>query len=200
MLAIRLQRTGRSGHAQFRVIVQDSRFHPTRGKIVSYLGAYDPHTKTTTLDKEAAKKYLDSGARPSPRVASLLKKEGVKLPDWVTPSVPQKRAVRNPAKRRSTRPPEEKAPELVADTTKPEVAATEAVPEEAVTSEAPEAETPTEAESATEPAENPEPAAEAAEPATEAEAPVEPAEEPVTETASEEPKADQEEPPKSAAG
>lgn len=193
MLAIRLQRTGRSGYAQFRVIVQDSRFHPTRGKIVSYLGAYDPHTKTTTLDKEAAKKYLDSGAQPSPRVASLLKKEGVKLPAWVTPSVPQKRAVRNPAKRRSTRPPEEKAPEPLSEAAEPEAAAeapADTTPETAAPSEAPEAEAPADSEAAPEP--------EVAEPVTEPEAPAESPEEPVAEPTAEEPKSEEEEPAKPA--
>ena len=110
MLVIRMQRTGRSGHAQFRVIVQDSHFHPTRGKIVAYLGSYNPHTKTAQIDKELASRYLSNGAQPSDRVAKLLKSEGVKLPDWVKLSAPQKREVRNPDKRRSTRPPEPEAP------------------------------------------------------------------------------------------
>lgn len=106
MLAIRLQRTGRSGHAQFRVVVQDSRFSPKRGRVVSYLGSYNPHTKTATLDSEKTAKYLQNGAQPSDRVARLLQKEGIKLPNWVVLSQPQKRTVRNPDKRRSTRPPE----------------------------------------------------------------------------------------------
>jgi small subunit ribosomal protein S16 len=111
MLAIRLQRTGRSGHSQFRVIVQDSRFSPTRGRVVAYLGSYDPHTKVAAIDGEKASAYLENGAQPSDRVARLLQKEGIKLPEWVKLDQPQKRAVRNPAKRRSTRPEEPKAPE-----------------------------------------------------------------------------------------
>jgi len=104
VLAIRMQRTGRSGHAQFRVIVQDSRFSPTRGRVVSYLGSYNPHTKTASLDSEKASKYLENGAQPSDTVARLFKKEGIKLPDWVELSQPKKREVRNPEKRRSTAP------------------------------------------------------------------------------------------------
>ena len=76
MLVIRLQRTGRKGHAQFRVVVQDSRRTPTSGKIVAQVGTYDPHTKTLNLDKERAQHYLDHGAQPSDRVALILKKEG----------------------------------------------------------------------------------------------------------------------------
>lgn len=110
MLAIRLQRTGRSGHTQFRVVVQDSRFSPKRGRIVAYLGNYDPHTKTATFDSQKAAQYLENGAQPSERVALLLKKEGVKLPAWVKLSEPQKRTVRHPEKRRSTRPAEAEAP------------------------------------------------------------------------------------------
>lgn len=110
MLAIRLQRTGRSGHAQFRVVVQDSRFSPVRGRVTAYLGSYDPHTKTAVLDGEKAAKYLENGAQPSDRVAKLLQKEGVKLPDWVKVSQPKQRTVRNADKRRSTRPAEAAAP------------------------------------------------------------------------------------------
>jgi small subunit ribosomal protein S16 len=69
MLVIRMQRTGRKGHAQFRVVVQDSRRTPTSGKLVASLGSYNPHTKTTTVDKEKAKFYLEHGAQPTERVA-----------------------------------------------------------------------------------------------------------------------------------
>lgn len=104
MLVIRMQRTGRKGHAMFRVIVQDSRLTPTSGKVVAHLGSYDPHAKTITLDKEKAKFYLDHGAQPSDRVAGLLKQESVKLPDWVNLPVKKERTVRSADKRRSTAP------------------------------------------------------------------------------------------------
>ncbi len=67
----------------FRVVVQDSRITPTSGKVVAMLGSYDPHAKTTTIDKEKAATFLKNGAQPSDRVALLLKSEGVKLPKWV---------------------------------------------------------------------------------------------------------------------
>jgi small subunit ribosomal protein S16 len=104
MLAIRMQRTGCSGHAQFRVIVQDSRFSPKRGRVVSYLGSYNPHTKEAAIDSQKAAQYLNSGAQPSDTVARLFKKEGIKLPAWVNVSDPKKRSVRHPEKRRSTAP------------------------------------------------------------------------------------------------
>src|SRR4051794_24047747 len=110
MLVIRMQRTGRKGHAMFRVVVQDSRRTPTSGKIVAQLGSYDPHSKQVTLNKEKAAFYVDHGAQPSPRVTRLLKAEGVKLPDWVKLPAGKERTVRNADKRRSTRPDEPETP------------------------------------------------------------------------------------------
>ena len=122
MLAIRLQRTGRSGHAQFRMIVQDSRFSPKRGRVVAYLGSYDPHSKTSSIDGEQVSKYLENGAQPSDRVARLLKQEGVKLPAWVKIDDPKKRSVRNPEKRRSTAPAQPAPTEPTAEAEAPETA------------------------------------------------------------------------------
>lgn len=182
MLAIRLQRTGRRGHAQFRVIVQDRRFHPTRGKIVAYLGSYDPHTKIAQIDKELAAKYLNDGAQPSDRIAKMLKAEGVKLPAWVEVSPPKKSSVRNPDKRRSTRPeaPAEEAPKQE-EAPVAEEASAEAAQEE-TTAEAPAEPAP---ENATEEAAAEEKPAE--ETATEEQVPTPeaPAEEPQSEAAAE---------------
>lgn len=107
MLAIRMQRTGRSGHAQFRLVVQEARLTPTSGRVVAHLGNYDPHTKAAALKKDKAEFYLEHGAQPSDRVARLLKKEGVKLPKWVrTEKGTKKRPVRNPDKLRKNQPKE----------------------------------------------------------------------------------------------
>lgn len=111
MLVIRLQRTGRKGHAQFRVVVQDSRRTPTSGKVVSQLGTYDPHTKTVTLNKERAEHYLTHGAQPSPRVVSLLKAQGVALPTWVKDSSNKEGKIRNAEKLRRNQPKVEEAVE-----------------------------------------------------------------------------------------
>lgn len=104
MLAIRMQRTGRKGHAMFRVIVQDARLTPTSGKVVALLGSYDPHAKTIVLDKEKAAEFVKNGAQPSERVALLLKKEGVKLPEWVTVDSKKAGKLRNPEKLRKNQP------------------------------------------------------------------------------------------------
>ncbi len=149
MLAIRMQRTGRKGHANFRVIVQDSHLSPTSGKFVAHLGSYDPHTKVSTLVKEKAAFYLEHGARPSDRVAQLLKKEGVKLPEWVEVSGKKSHAIRHTDKLRRNRPAEAKAAETPADTEPTEVPA-ETAPVD-VPAETEPTETPSEAEAPAEP-------------------------------------------------
>jgi len=110
MLAIRLQRTGRKGHAMFRVVVQDSRRTPSSGKVVAALGTYDPHSKAVTLDNEKAAFYLTNGAQPSSRAAMLLKSEGVALPKWVAEPTKKTGAIRNAEKLRRNQPKEEAAP------------------------------------------------------------------------------------------
>lgn len=116
MLVVRMQRTGRKGHAQFRVVVQDSRRTPTSGRVVALLGSYDPHAKTAVINKELAEKFVSNGAQPTPRVAALLKAEGVKLPDWVKMPTPKKVAIKNPEKLRRNQPKEEAATEAEAAT------------------------------------------------------------------------------------
>ncbi len=110
MLAIRLQRTGRKGHAQFRMVVQDARRTPSSGRVVARLGSYNPHTKAAALDKEKVSFYLEHGAQPSDRVARLLQTEGVKVPSWVVLTTDKKRAIRNPEKLRKNRPVEAGTP------------------------------------------------------------------------------------------
>src|SRR3989344_3658819 len=104
MLVIRMQRVGRSVHAQFRIVVQNSRQTPTSGKFVALLGSYNPHTKAVQIDKVAASQFIKNGAQPSERAALLLKKEGIKLPDWVSLNSKKSGALRNPDKLRKNRP------------------------------------------------------------------------------------------------
>lgn len=146
MLAIRMQRVGRKGHPEFRVVVQDARLTPTSGRIVARIGHVNPHSKAVTLDKEKAAYYLSNGAQPSPRVVRMLQSEKVALPDWVTiPATDKKRTIKNSEKLRRNRPAEEiVAEEPVAEVTEPAV---EVVAVEEVTQEVPaEAETTSEVE------------------------------------------------------
>lgn len=121
MLAIRLQRTGRKGHAQFRVIVQESRLSPTSGRLVAALGTYNPHTHEATLDTEKASFYLNNGAQPSPRIVRLFEKQGIALPAWVEKPTEKNRSIKNTDKLRKNQPKEEPvAVEAVAEETSTE--------------------------------------------------------------------------------
>jgi len=114
MLAIRLQRVGRKGYATYRLAVQESQRHPTSGRVVAYVGSYNPHTKAVTVQVEAAQKFLDNGAQPTPRVVKLLKDAGVKLPKWVVePKNDKVKAIRHDDKLRRNQPKEEVVEEVV---------------------------------------------------------------------------------------
>ena len=144
MLAIRLQRVGRSGYPTYRVAVQEAQRHPSSGRVVTYVGSYNPHTKAVSIQVELAQKYLDNGAQPTPRVVKLLKDAGVKLPKWVKePQSDKQKGIRNPEKLRKNQPAVEEAPEEVveepaANEEATEVPAAEETPaEEVATEEAP---------------------------------------------------------------
>ena len=108
MLAIRLQRLGRKGYPVYRLAVQEAHRHPSSGRVVAYVGSYNPHTKEVSIQTEQAQKYLDNGAQPSPRVVKLLKEAGVKLPKWVKePVADKKKSVKNIEKLRKNQPKEE---------------------------------------------------------------------------------------------
>jgi small subunit ribosomal protein S16 len=134
VLAIRLQRTGRKGHAQFRVIVQDSRRSPSSGRVVENLGNYNPHTKEVNIDKEKAATFLSNGAQPSERVARILKADGVKLPSWVKIVDSAQKKIKNSEKLRKNRPAEEVVAE-VEETTTAENETTEVSEEAAATND-----------------------------------------------------------------
>lgn len=104
-----MQRVGRSGHAQFRIVVQESRLSPSSHKVVALLGHYNPHTKVSQLDLEAAQKYLNNGAQPSGRVIKILKAEKIKLPSWVKPTVKKSTPIKHPEKLRTGQKSEQKS-------------------------------------------------------------------------------------------
>ncbi len=107
MLAIRLQRVGRAGYPTYRLAVQEAQRHPSSGRVVAYVGNYNPHTKDAHVQVELAQKYLDTGAQPTPRVVKLLADAGVVLPKWVNKPAEKSKAIRNPEKLRKNQPAEE---------------------------------------------------------------------------------------------
>ena len=118
MLAIRLQRLGRKGLPVYRLAVQESQRHPSSGRVVAYVGSYNPHTKEANIQVEVAQKYLDNGAQPSPRIVRLLKTAGVKLPSWVKEPVADKqKSIKNADKLRKNQPKEEPVVEVPAEET-----------------------------------------------------------------------------------
>ncbi len=137
MLAIRMQRNGRTHLPVYRIVVQESQRHPLSGRIVAEVGNYNPHTKNTVLDKEKVEFYLKNGAQPSTRVARILKLNGVKLPAWVK-DAPVKNAKAKHADKLRKNQPKEEAPA--------EEPAAEEAPAEAPAEAPVEAEAPAEAE------------------------------------------------------
>lgn len=133
MLAIRMQRNGRTHYPTYRIIVQEAQRHPLSGRVVAEVGNYNPATKKTTLDTAKIEKYLSCGAQPSSRVAFILKKNGVKLPAWYKEAPKKKSAPKHGDKLRKNQPKDAPAPEAPA----PEEPAETPVTEEA---EAPTAE------------------------------------------------------------
>lgn len=109
MLAIRMQRNGRTHLPVYRIIVQEAQRHPLSGRVVAEVGNYNPETKKVVLNKEKVEFYLKNGAQPSSRVAFVLKKEGVKLPDWYK-DAPEKHAKAKHADKLRKNQPKEEAP------------------------------------------------------------------------------------------
>lgn len=136
MLAIRLQRLGRKAAPVYRLAVQESQRHPSSGRVVAYVGAYNPHSKETKIDKEKVDFYLKNGAQPTPRVVKILLEQKIDLPAWVVKARSDKQAsVRKPEKLRKNQPKEQTStePELKAEEpeaeTPDEPASSETTPE-----------------------------------------------------------------------
>ena len=128
MLAIRLQRLGRKSYPVYRLAVQEANRHPSSGRVVAYVGTYNPHTKEVSIQKEAAQKYLDNGAQPTPRVVKLLNEAGITLPKWVkVPAADKQKVAKNAEKLRKNQPKEE--PVAQEATAEAETAADEPVQE-----------------------------------------------------------------------
>lgn len=131
MLVIRLQRIGRKAYPIYRLAVQESHRHPTSGRVVAYVGSYNPHSKDAKVQVELAQKYLDNGAQPTPRVAKVLKDAGVKLPTWVKQFDASKTsAIKKADKLRKNQPKAEPVAEVEPEA---ETAEVESVAEEATT-------------------------------------------------------------------
>ncbi len=72
MLRIRLQRTGRTNDAHFRLIVTPHTHKPKTGKFLEILGTYDVKHGVFEAKAERVKYWLSVGAKASPTVHNLL--------------------------------------------------------------------------------------------------------------------------------
>lgn len=78
MLKIRLRRMGRKRQPSYRIVVAESS-SPRDGRFVETIGIYNPKSQPMTLrvNEERARYWLNSGAKPTETVESLLVRTGV---------------------------------------------------------------------------------------------------------------------------
>jgi len=130
MLAIRLNRTGKRNRAHFRVVVQEHTKAPGK-RHVEIVGSYDPHKKTTLLNKDRILYWVGQGAQVSDAVHNMLVREGIveakkiakKMPRPVVKEAPEVEAVPAPEVKVEEAPvtaaPAEEIPEPVASVEEP---------------------------------------------------------------------------------
>ena len=106
-----MQRNGRAHAPVYRIVVQEAQRHPLSGRVVAEVGNYNPETKKVVLDREKVEFYLKNGAQPSSRVAFVLTKEGVKMPEWYKARPERHAQAKHADKLRKNQPKEEPAAE-----------------------------------------------------------------------------------------
>jgi len=78
LLNLRLQRTGKTGQPNFRIVLQ-THTESVKGKALEILGHYQPalNPKVLEVNVERVKYWISQGAQPSDSLAVLLKGKGV---------------------------------------------------------------------------------------------------------------------------
>ena len=78
-VVIRLKRMGTNKRPRYRIVVTDSR-NPRDGRFIEEVGTYNPQQNPSfvTIKKERVEYWVGVGAKPSPTVRDLLKKQGLK--------------------------------------------------------------------------------------------------------------------------
>ncbi|HRR06165.1 MAG TPA: 30S ribosomal protein S16, partial [Victivallales bacterium] len=74
MVKIRLKRTGGKNEPCFRVVVTDIRAQRD-GKVIEYVGYYNPIKKERKLNMDRIDYWLGVGAQPTETVSVMIKKE-----------------------------------------------------------------------------------------------------------------------------
>ena len=75
---IRLKRMGANKKPFYRIVVAYSRA-PRDGKFIEEIGTYDPNCDPSAIsvNEEAAKKWLNTGAQPTEVVSKIFKAAGI---------------------------------------------------------------------------------------------------------------------------
>ena len=75
---MRLRRMGQKKAPFYRIVIADER-SPRDGRFIKEIGYYDPTQDPSVIkfDEEEAKKWLQNGVQPTPRVAKLLQLAGI---------------------------------------------------------------------------------------------------------------------------
>jgi small subunit ribosomal protein S16 len=131
MLVIRLQRTGKKNHANFRVVIAEKSDHVSK-KFKEILGNYDPHSKELNIrNTERLQYWIEQHVHLSATVHNLLVEKGLIKGEKVHAfTIPKKEVVAEAAPAATPAPAAEEKTEEVAEAPAEE-AAPEAAPTEA---------------------------------------------------------------------
>jgi small subunit ribosomal protein S16 len=106
-VVLRMKRTGRKNRPSYRISATNSR-NARDGRTLETLGHYDPASPVEALrlklDAERVRHWLGLGAKPSLTVASILRSQGIVLPEHAKPKEVRDRSARKkPTKAKARR-------------------------------------------------------------------------------------------------
>ncbi len=76
MLIIRFRKVGKKNQKIMHLVLQDKKWK-LQGKVIKYLGWYNPYSKEGNFDKEKILFYLKNGAKISDTAYNILVKKGI---------------------------------------------------------------------------------------------------------------------------
>ena len=133
---LRMKKLGRKHRPFFRICAMDSR-NPRDGRVIEELGHYDPMIRDTdarvVLKRERVDYWLGVGAKPTPKVAVLIRKYGTEGSHLEQNAQALEKLE---AERKRRGPPEGFKPPVIKDKPKEEPAPAEEAPAEEATAEA----------------------------------------------------------------
>ena len=120
MLVIRLQRTGRSNLATYRIVVAE-KARAVKGKFNEIIGHYLPQQNPPVfkIDEERVTHWISKGALPTDTMARLLRKAGMKNMEKYMDRYTKQRSKNAPAEEAAAPVPAAPAPTAEAPTEAP---------------------------------------------------------------------------------